>query len=186
MTNQGALSHLFTTPVWNIKGISQQLVDELYQGAYRFKKMHPSPSKIRSNDGGYQTPFLEWKDFHPKGIEYIERVVGNLIGTEIRTVQSYKSFKVPQWWCNINGKGDWNLPHTHQFVDYALVFYLTDSDKLLNFMNPHPQSPGNLHYNSIDAKKGDILIFPADLLHFVLPNERDTNRVCISMNLQLC
>tara|TARA_R100001015_G_C4487529_1_gene66093 strand:+ start:61 stop:600 length:540 start_codon:yes stop_codon:yes gene_type:complete len=175
---------LFSTPVWHIEGAPQQLVEELYQGVNQLKEIHPSNRK--TNLGGYQSPPFEWKDFHPKGIEYIERVVGNLIGTEIRTVQSYKSFKVPQWWCNINGKGDWNLPHTHQFVDYALVFYLTDSDKLLNFMNPHPQSPGNLHYNSIDAKKGDILIFPADLLHFVLPNERDTNRVCISMNLQLC
>ena len=54
---------LFPTPVWHIEGTPQELVDELYKGAYRFKKKHPSEN--RSNKGGYQTPAFEWKEFHP-------------------------------------------------------------------------------------------------------------------------
>ena len=37
----------------------------------------------------------------------------------------------------------------------------------------------------IDAKKGDILIFPSDLIHYVLPNPREEDRISISMNLRL-
>ena len=57
---------LFPTPVWHIEGAPQQLVDELYQGAYRFKKKYPSTQM--TNCGGYQSPAFESKEFHPKGI----------------------------------------------------------------------------------------------------------------------
>ena len=36
------------------------------------------------------------------------------------------------------------------------------------------------------TKKGDILIFPSDIQHFVMPNQREEDRISISMNLQLC
>ena len=53
---------LFSTPVWHLEGTPQELVDELYQGAYRFKEEvfkeeYPSGDN-RSSEGGYQTPFL--------------------------------------------------------------------------------------------------------------------------------
>ena len=37
----------------------------------------------------------------------------------------------------------------------------------------------------IDGRKGDIIIFPSDIIHFVTPHEEETDRVSISMNLQL-
>ena len=166
---------IFPTPVWHIEGAPQQLIDELYQGAYRFKKEYSSEN--RSNEGGYQTPILEWEDFHPQGKEYVDSIVGNI----------FENFKVKEWWYNINGQGHWNLPHTHPNSDYALVFYVTDSDGLLRFMNPQ-QMRLEVHdaYRSLNAKKGDILIFPSDLVHYVMPNPREEDRISISMNLQLC
>ncbi len=166
---------LFPTPVWRIEGTPQELVDELYKGAYKLKEVYTDTPQ-RSNQGGYQTPAFEWKEFHPQGIEYIDKVVGDMF-----------KFKVESWWYNINGKGHWNHPHTHPGTDLALVLYLTETDELLYFINP-------FSYRKIDSqtasspktKKGDILIFPGDLLHFVMPNQREEDRVSISMNLQLC
>ena len=166
---------LFSTPLWHIEGgAPQQLVDELYQGAYKFKEKYPSETK--SNEGGYQTPSFDWDKFHLQGIEYVNKVVGDIF-----------EFKVESWWYNINGKGHSNLPHIHPGSDMALVFYLTDSDGLLNLINPFSMRvfEKEKHYISINAKKGDIVIFPADLIHFVRSNKRDTDRVSISMNLQL-
>ena len=156
---------LWPTPLWHIEGAPQQLIDELYQGAYRFKEKHPSTN--RSNEGGYQTPFLDWKDFHPQGIEYINKVVGDIF-----------KFQVKEWWYNINPKSTWNLPHTHPNCDMALVFYVTDSDSLLQLINPHSMRVNNEHYNSIDAKKGDIIMFPSDIMHFVMANQRKEDRIC--------
>jgi len=165
---------LFPTPVWHIEGAPQQLIDELYQGAYKFKELYPSEN--RTNQGGYQSPPFNWEAFHPQGIEYINKVVGDIIGKP----------KVTEWWYNINSQGNWNLTHTHPGCDYALVLYLTDSDSLLQLINPHSMRINNQHYNSIDAKKGDIIMFPSDIMHFVMPNKREEDRISISMNLQLC
>ena len=167
---------LFTTPLWHIKGAPQQLVDELYQGAYQFKENHKSTNV--SNQGGYQSPTFNLEEFHPQGIQYINSIIDNAIG----------EFEVKGWWYNINGKGHWNLPHTHPGSDFALVWYLTDSDSLLQLINPFPQR--NFDYKgghiSVDANQGDIIMFPSDINHYVKPNQRDIDRVSISMNLQLC
>ena len=166
---------LFPTPVWHIEGTPQVLIDELYKGAYRFKKSYPSETK--SNEGGYQTPTFNWEDFHPQGIEYIDKVVGDKF-----------KFKVGSWRYNINGQGHWNQPHTHPDCDMALVLYVTDSDGLLHLLSPFPQRrfERSADHVNVDAKKGDIIILPADIYHYVLPNPREEDRVSISMNLQLC
>jgi cupin superfamily acireductone dioxygenase involved in methionine salvage len=54
-------------------------------------------------------------------------------------------------------------------------------------MNPFPQRYGDDNQNiSIVARKGDIVIFPADIYHYVMPNPKDEDRISISMNLRLC
>ena len=164
--------NLFPTPLWFIEGAPQQLIDELYQGAYKFKERYPSENK--SNQEGYQSPSFSWKEFHPEGIKYIEKLLNDILG----------KFEVTGWWCNINPKGAWNKPHTHPNSDFALVWYLTDSDGLLNLMNPFLQRRNSKNIN-VNAKKGDILIFPGDIIHYVMPNTKETDRVCISMNLKL-
>ena len=164
---------IFPTPVWHIEGAPQQLVEELYEGAYKFKEKYESVTK--SNKGGYQTPILEWEMFHPEGKKYINNVVGDIF-----------KFKVEGWWYNINGQGDWNSPHTHPNVNMALVLYVTDSDGLLTFMNPHPMrliDDQPVDYAAIKANKGDIIMFPSDLVHYVLPNPRKEDRISISMNI---
>jgi len=166
---------LFATPLWFIDGAPQQLVDELYQGAYRFKESHQSEN--RSNEGGYQTPPLGWKEFQPQGREHIEKVVGDTFEFKV---------EVESWWYNINGKGHWNTPHIHT-THFALVWYLTDSNGLLQLMNPFPQRHNSLTESmSVNGKKGSIVIFPSDLIHYVKPNPKDEDRISISMNLQLC
>ena len=167
---------LFSTPLWHITGASEELVDELYKKAYQFKEEYKSTNI--SNQGGYQSPPFSWEDFQPQGILYINSIIGDIIG----------KFKVTGWWYNINGKGHWNSPHTHPDSDVALVFYLTDSDGLLHLMNPFPQRRIDKHgdHISVKAKKGDIVMFPSDINHYVNPNERDMDRISISMNLQLC
>ena len=174
----------FSTPVWHIEGAPLELIDELYEGAYKFNVVHKDITK-RSNEGGYQTPIILWESFHPEGKNIIEEAI------EECDKSVFTNFKVEGWWYNINGKGHWNRPHTHPNCDFAIVLYLTDSDRLLRFISPHHMRIKSVDYEeykndwSIDAKKGDILIFPSDLIHYVLPNPREEDRISISMNLQL-
>ena len=169
---------IFPTPVWHEEGgISQQLIDELYEGAYQCTERYPSIDES-SNQGGYHSPRFEWKNFHPQGIELIQKVVYTAIEND---------FNVTSWWYNISGKGGWNLPHSHagRGTDLALVLYLTETDDLLTFVNTHPTLNDPMVGYSPHIKKGDILIFPSQLMHFVKQNEREEDRISISMNLQL-
>ena len=167
---------IFPTPLWHIEGAPKQVVDDLYQAAYQIKK--ESISKKKSNEGGYQSSLIGWKNFHPEGREYIEKILKENFKEQIQVIS---------WWININGKGHWNTPHTHSNADFALVLYLTDSDGLLRFMSPHHMRlQEDNGYATIDAKKGDILMFPSDIIHYVTPNPKEEDRISISMNLQLC
>ncbi len=179
---------IFPIPVWHIEGAPQELIDELYKKVSVIKEntdlYNIEKTGKKSNQGGYQTSQLAWEKFHPEGIKYIENEVNNIFSPEY-------SIKISGWWYNINPKGSWNLPHTHTGIDYALVLYLTDSDNLLTFMTPHHNYHSEMRLKepdnqSINAKKGDILIFPGNLVHYVMPNPREEDRVSISMNLQLC
>ena len=164
---------IFSTSIWQINGAPQQLVDELYQGAYSCREQMKSNSV--SNLGGYQSYALEFKDFHPQGIEYINKILGDI----------FKEFIVQSWWYNINSKGDSNTAHSHPASDYALVWYLTDSDDKLILMNPLKSQRFLCHDVIPSCFKGDVLIFPADIIHYVLPNDKEDDRISISMNISL-
>ena len=169
---------IFPTPVWHEEGcISQQLIDELYEGAYQCTEKYPSIDES-SNQGGYHSPRFEWKNFHPQGIELIQKVVYTAIEND---------FNVTSWWYNSSGKGGWNLPHSHagRGTDLALVLYLTETDDLLTFVNTHPTLNDPMVGYSPHIKKGDILIFPSQLMHFVKQNEREEDRISISMNISI-
>jgi len=164
---------IFPTPVWHIEGAPQLLVDKLYQGAYSCRSRNDMESLSISNIGGYQSPGLIFKDFHPQGIEYVNKILGDI----------FENFRVQTWWYNINSKGDFNKPHIHAASDYALVWYLTDNEEKLVLMNPSQRI--NSHDIMPPCLKGDILIFPADIMHYVLPNDKEDDRICISMNISI-
>ena len=175
---------IFPTPVWHIEGAPQQLVDELYKGAYVCKES--VESNVLSNQGGYQSPSFNWDQFHPEGIKYIDNILSSIVNTF--PFRNLRSYEVQSWWYNINSKGDSNNPHTHPASDFALVFYLTDTEDRLVFMNPNPRfvhSVISQDTNIPHTNKGDVIIFPADIIHYVLPNEKEDDRICISMNISI-
>ena len=163
---------IFPTSVWHIKGTPQELVDELYNAAYRCKENFTSINK--SNEGGYQSPLFSWKEFHPNVAHYIEDILKR---------ENLSDNKITEWWFNINSKGAWNTPHTHPGFKYALVLYLTDSyDSPISFINPFSYRNGQ-GYQSLNTKKGDIVIFPSDMIHMVFPNKSKYDRISLSMNI---
>ena len=124
--------NLFPTPLWHIEGAPLELIDELYQGAYRFKKKYPSTQM--TNCGGYQSPAFSWDQFHPDGIEYLNKILSDVF--KPTPLSKYDGrYSIQNWWYNINSKGNSNMPHVHPATDCALVFYLTDSDNKLVLVN---------------------------------------------------
>jgi uncharacterized protein (TIGR02466 family) len=100
-------------------------------------------------------------------------------------------------WANINPKGGSNIPHTHPNCLFSGVYYVKTPKNcgLLSFEDPRP---GTTLYRPIkktmqeekeywreifyEPIPGRLIIFPAWLLHKVLPNESDDIRISISWN----
>ena len=63
---------------------------------------------------------------------------------------------------------------------------LTDSDNKLVLVNSVQRQYVELNECFLpQANKGDVIIFPADVLHYVLPNDKEDDRICISMNISI-
>ena len=184
--------NLFSTPVWDIEGTPENILDEMIQGAYDCKENVKTAN--RTNVLGYQSPCFTSDLFHKGAFEYLRNQLKDTL----------PKFEIDVWWFNISGKGSYNTAHTHPQSDLAVVWYLTDDDNKLSLCDPHWHSRAKLYASlygtdqsplrkdrnypyskKMNAKKGDIVIFPADLIHQVEPHEKEEDSISISMNLVL-
>jgi len=97
-------------------------------------------------------------------------------------------------WANINEKGSFNAPHTHNGCWYSGVLYLkADGDEgdfvanetsqnYLGIFPHHQRVSGTYH---AQPRTGDIHLFPSGLMHMVEPNYTDKARYSISFNMDM-
>ena len=177
--------NIFYTPIWLIKGSTEiiEIIDELKAGCYNFQEKHES--EYRSNIGGYQSKVSDYKEFHPAGIRYIDQVLDSLY--KEKYVKDEWMISKIAWWFNINKKGDCNMPHIHHNSEVQLVLYLTDGK--LTLQDPNLEFC-NLKLNiyskiEVEAKKGDVVIFPSNVQHDVRPHEGEEDRISISFDISL-
>ena len=173
--------NLFSTPVWHIKGTPENILNEMIQGAYDCKENVKTAN--RTNEGGYQSPCFKSDLFHKNAFEYLRNQLKDTL----------PKFEIDVWWFNISCKGSYNTVHTHPNCNLALIWYLTDDDNKLILVDPHWHNRAKLYeslhrdyqFRRMNAKKGDIVIFPSDLMHQVESHEGEEDRMSISMNLLL-
>jgi len=166
-----------TTFITDIKVLQQ----EIYQLA-------TIPNTIqKSNYGGWQSNAdLQSNPVFNSLCEYIKTVVTSATG--------YNSVKCHQMWAGINKKHDFNTVHSHSnSFDFSGVYYVKvpNSSGSIAFRDPRP---GQIH-NGRKLYVSDceyfipfecmLLIFPSWLEHFVMPNQSDDDRICISFDITL-
>jgi hypothetical protein len=93
-------------------------------------------------------------------------------------LNNFLNMKIYNSWLNILGNNSYNFPHSHggDNVDYSGVFYLSNENNNLHFAR-------NNETFEIKPKLYDVLIFPSDLVHYVLPENRPEKRICYAFNL---
>ena len=88
-------------------------------------------------------------------------------------------------WCQRYDARDYFVPHDHGPVGYSAVLYakLTDEHKSTLFFSPFNDETGSHPCYAVPAREGDVVIFPANLMHTALPHDSEEERVIISFNL---
>ena len=82
-------------------------------------------------------------------------------------------------WLNVLENQSYNKPHNHagDRIKMAGVLYLSHENNNINFIRDN-------EVFEIKPKIFDYLIFPFDLLHYVLPEQRIEKRICYAFNLR--
>lgn len=200
-----SLTSLFATPLivhdWpNSEKFNQDLA-ELVRGS---RKADKDGYGTRSNAGGWQSPgnLITWKDpavdiFRQR----IEKLVGKFLQIVARDTGENRSFQLMiDAWANINGKGDYNVVHTHPNCMWSGVYYVQpgEADKtipysgLLEILDPREASNYIQIRNSIfDGREfvenvpGRMLLWPSWLKHWVHPFQGEGERISIAFNVNV-
>jgi hypothetical protein len=104
----------------------------------------------------YKSKNLEYEDVYRQ--VFIKKYNGHFDGYDI--------------WANFSYKGDKNSWHAHGATLSGIIYIENDIEAATQFEE-----------FELIGKKGDVVIFPSELLHNVEPQEVDYERITISFNL---
>lgn len=150
-----------------------------------------------SNRGGWQSPHNvhEEASFSP--------YIGYILNKLSPCLECYDiDFRLSNMWININPKGAYNQSHSHSGSILSGVFWVQIPDDCGDLIfensnyfgqdvliqNMHPAFKEHFNYNNTHAikpKEGTLLVFPANLRHFVEENQSETDRISIAFNISL-
>jgi len=153
---------------------------------------------LRSNNGGWQSPPVSLPN------TFANHIFANL--NEIVTTQFLASdwiCEIGNLWYNINPSGACNDRHTHPGCDLACVFYvkIPDGDcgqlelenpnhftqfHMLNTMDESIKDTTKISHSLwFPPEEGVTVVFPANLLHRVMTNNTNHDRISISWNMRI-
>ena len=130
-------------------------------------------------------------NFHQDSKVLIEPI-SNILSEEIKyflSLMSLKSCSMKDAWYELASKDVFHDIHTHGPVGYSSVCYV-EFDKEehtgTRFVSPFTDFlTGNCLFGEAKVDEGDIIFFPASLMHFTSPNKSNKERLILSFNLVL-
>jgi len=155
------------------------------------KRAEIKESITRSNVGGYHSEGNFWMDFNQH--EYcavLDNMLKTLIGNNLqRSDLQNMYFQIINSWYNINNKNQFNKLHCHPGSQLSAVFWVQTPENCGDFVfyNPNQYTQHeNIKQRTIHIKpeEGKLLVFPSCLMHEVLPNKSNQQRISIAINLK--
>ena len=184
--------HLFPSPVWQDQLDNKTENDELIKIAYQMRDADPVGAD-RSNVGGYHSvPF--------QNIPIIQNHIMNMARLIVAEYGFEEEPEMQSAWFNINGPNSVNSQHNHPQAFLSGVYHVKANEQsgpLRFHRNPSDafiiQSMSTItelnQLNSpiavVPAIPGQLLIFPAWLMHSVDPNKDKEDRISIAFNISL-
>ena len=163
--------------------------DDMIKWMIDYSYKHPTVAK--SNQGGYQSPdqfYLE-ESFAP----YLNRISEHLISTmdeytrDDRSCLHLDDLKLSNMWFNFNYENCYNVQHTHPGCVLSGVLWIQIPEEqpiVFSCFDEFTRATYEKYTNeSLVAKEGQLLLFPAHLPHRVDINRSKNTRISISFNI---
>lgn len=196
--NTGHLTMAFASPILRIPfPEAEQLNPVLIEEAKALREQ--SNGILRSNRQGWHSNTDLMSRSEP-GLSKLSRFIKMAINTATKTISPNFSFEQyhlrTEGWININPRNGYNMPHRHTGFMWSGCYYVTvpqantDFGGCIEFLSPN-LVPGEYALLNADCFKervtmrpnaGDLLLFPSYLMHWVFPNDADTDRITIAFN----
>ena len=121
----------------------------------------------------------KWYNFLTPSLQLLSKDISDKIG--IDNIE----YSLCDPWMNLYKKGGFQEIHDHKDADIASVFFLQNDDHF--YFHNRNANLGTIWRQPdrqfMKVKKGDIIFFPAHMLHGVTPNRNETIRKTFSCNL---
>ena len=163
--------------------------DDMIKWMIDYSYKHTTVAK--SNQGGYQSPdqfYLE-ESFAP----YLNRISEHLISTideytrDDRSCLHLDDLKLSNMWFNFNYENCYNVQHTHPGCVLSGVLWIQIPEEqpiVFSCFDEFTRATYEKYTNeSLVAKEGQLLLFPAHLPHRVDINRSKNTRISISFNI---
>ena len=194
------ISNLFPTTVF-LRDCHdfQEKREGLIQAIYDYKNRHPK-GKVRSNRGGWQSSGIDQTD---ENLGSYVPWIGQQVHAALTGVLAEQTVVCPDnIWLNINGKGHYNVIHSHPGSHYSGTLWVKvpDSDSEFFLENPSEFSVAAYQHCFTDEfrgqngiggeyhfqpEEGRMILFPSHIRHGVWENNSDADRISISFNFGL-
>ena len=118
--------------------------------------------------------------------------------------KEFNKIEVLKVWVNFMKKNEYNPPHVHGKCNFSSVMYLKIPDKLkienqkyigtlkskggpgsINFLNAPGNDKFSINTQQFFPEEGDFFIFPASLLHYVVPFKSNVERISVAANFEV-
>ena len=186
----------FPTPVLSFThDYYHKFRDELI--AHIYETRDNSDGVLKSNNGGWQSNVMQLPE------KFANYIFGNASEVLDLFLASEYTCQIGNLWYNINGPGASNDRHTHPGCDLAGIFFVKVPEGdcgELEIENPNHFAQYHM-LSSLDEKlkkdlrashsmwlppeEGATVIFPSNILHRVMTNNTDEDRISIAWNMRI-
>jgi uncharacterized protein (TIGR02466 family) len=158
---------------------------------YEIKNMDAESAK-KSNLGGWQSKDISM-DMCGKELTNIAKTLTLAANNVSRLYSIDWNMSLTNFWANVNGYKDSNLPHNHPKSTMSGCYYVDCNElsgKIVferpdiqnDYLDPSPNNDYIFGTYSFQPQSGHFLIFPSHLKHYVEQNMSNTERVSLAFN----
>lgn len=182
----------FSTPIWEcpVEGIDNTEIKN-----YCLKVREEKPGVKISNRGGWHSN--ELINPIPQQLEQLFNDMTVFVNDVCARHMGMNDLVLGNFWININGKYDYNMPHDHQKSILSGVYYVSVPDDNMGDIVFHRDDTSEFFLHSgvkrqstmvnarevqKPAKESSFFIFPSWVKHHVERNESDKERISIAFN----